>query len=128
MIIMVGTVTTRTGHKVHRTINGWATCGAGKLIAPPRHVADGDQLCQRCATHLHTAIVWETDDMRRRGNLARVAILERFRDSGRSTAELAAREALIAKVRAQITASWETQTTPKMVERIDPYVGTLTLF
>lgn len=128
MIIVVGVVTTHKGHKVHRTHNGWAACGAGKLITPPRHVADGDQLCQRCATHLHTAIVWEIDDMRRRGNLARVAMLEMFRESGMSAAQRAAREALIAEISAKVAASWERHAQPKIRIPTDPYAGELTLF
>lgn len=128
MIIVVGVVTTRKGHKVHRVHNGWAACGAGRLIAPSRHVNDGDQLCQRCAPHLHTAMVWEVDDMRRRGNLARVAMLETFRDSGLSMARREARRALIDDVNARITASLERQAQPRIIPVPDPYAGTLTLF
>lgn len=128
MIIIVGTVSTRKGHKVHRCINGWAACGAGKLNAAPRNVRDDDQLCQRCAPHLHTAIVWEIDDMRRRGNLARVATLETFRDSGMSATQHAAREALIAEISASVVASWQQQARPTMLPTPDPYVGAIPLF
>jgi len=128
MLVTVGITTNHKSHKVHRHLNGWAACGAGRLIQSPRPVADGDQLCRRCAKHLHTLLLWEIDDMRRKGCTTLVSMLEKFVDSGKSPAELAERDAFRAKLGARLVARWADQERAKPLPVVDRYAGTLTLF
>jgi hypothetical protein len=128
MLITIGTVTTRKGHKVHRHVNGWAACGAGRLIESPRFIAEGDQLCRRCAEHLRTALIWEIDDMDRKRCTARADMLRRFMDSGESPAFLVERQEFFAELDARLAASWERQTQPRPLLVVDRYEDILTLF
>lgn len=94
-MITVGFASTRTGRKAHRHCNGYAFCGAGKLIGAPREIADGDQMCRRCANWLTSQLAFEIDSLDRRMHAAawrssRPAIqqqlirLNRFVESGRT--------------------------------------------
>lgn len=113
MLVTVGITTNRRGRKTHRHVNGWAACGAGRIIAAPRPIADGDRLCRRCAKHLHTLLTWEIDDMRRKGLSTRAAMLEGYVDSGRSPAELAERCEFVTQLRNRLLASWARQEAPR---------------
>jgi hypothetical protein len=128
MLVTVGITTIRKGHKVHRHINGWSACGSGRLIAPARPVAQGDQLCRKCARHLETRLSWEIDDMRRRKCLARAVMLEAFIDSAKSVSELSDRDAFFAELRTSLVKNWPQREPVKMSAGDDRYVDTLTLF
>jgi hypothetical protein len=124
MLVTVGIVTTRTGHKVHRHVNGWAACGAGKLIQTPRFVSEGDQLCRRCSTHLHASIEQELDNLRRRNYHSRADMLDKFLDSAASAAELEERKNFFANLHANLQASWSPKET-RLVAYADDDAPTL---
>lgn len=118
MLVTIGITTVRRGCRVHRHVNGWAACGAGRLITDPRPIAAGDRLCRKCARHLHSTLLMEIDDMRRKRCVARAEMLDRFLDSGMSTAELAERESFLSRLGADLTLAWSQQTQPKRI-RVD---------
>lgn len=90
-MITIGFASARSGRKAHRHCNGYAMCGAGRLVEAPRGIADGDVLCRHCARHIVPLLDWEIDGLQRRRGpecRRRVTMLARFVESSRKIDEV----------------------------------------
>jgi hypothetical protein len=112
-MITVGFASTRTGRKAHRHANGYAFCGAGRLIEAPREIADGDQLCKHCAKHMTSRIDNEIERLDRRASStrynvpraqlrARIVVLSRFIESARRMDDVHAEAIELNELRTQL--------------------------
>lgn len=107
-MITVGQTSTRKNHRVHLHANGWAICGAGRLLTGTSHIlgdADAGRICKTCSRirPLSTWIMVERDNMDARRMSGRARMLDTILDSLATPAEISEREAFFAEMTRMLT-------------------------